>query len=154
MADVEFVNVDEEEFYSFLLRCRLLIDNKEAISIANIWSACESLMSNSSHFLTINAQRRMLNDYLDQEAAIVDHAGNALKNRDILWTFLYGRYAHLNKDHAARLRQWETEPRQYYPLKLMFIVGLKVLLETSGVIRDEIDKWLQTPSQVAYAPRI
>jgi hypothetical protein len=140
-SDVEFIGVDEEEFRSFLLSCRLLYQNNERISIFNIWTACKNIMGVSERFAPINAQRWMLNDYLDQVATIADHAGNSVTNREILETFLYGSYAHLNRKHGATLRQWQSSPRQYYPLKLMFILAVKILLQTAGKISGEIEAW-------------
>ena len=139
--EVEFVGVDEEELCRFLLGCRLLIQNKERISVFNIWTACKSFMGVSDSFGPINTQRWMLNDYLDTPATIADHTGTSLTNRQIVDTFLYGSYAHLDRARGARLREWQSAPRQYYPLKLMFILALKVLLQTSGVISDEIEAW-------------
>lgn len=139
---VEFVGVDEDEFRSFLLGCRLLYQNNERISIFNIWTACKEHMGLSKFFVPIDARRWMLNDYLDQDAPIADHAGNSLTNRQILEAFLYGSYAHIERKHAARLRQWQTSPHQYHALKLMFILALKILLQTAGVMRDEIEAWL------------
>lgn len=141
-SDVEFVGVDEEEFRSFLLGCRLLYQNNERISIFNIWTACKNIMGVSEHFAPINAQRWMLNDYLDQVATIADHAGDSLTNREILETFLYGSYAHLDRTHGATLQQWQSSPRQYYPLKLMFILTVKILLQTAGNMSREIETWI------------
>lgn len=146
---VEFVGVDEEEFRSFLLGCRLLIQNNERISVFNVWTTCKSLMGVSDGFAAINAQRCMLNDYLDTPAPITDHTGASLTNRHILDTFLYGSYAHLDRAHSARIRDWQTSPRQYYPLKLTFIMALKVLLQTSGAISDQIEAWTSNEPNVA-----
>jgi hypothetical protein len=138
----EFVGLDEEEFRSFLLGCRLLIQNNERISVFNVWKGCEALMGISESFTPINANRWMLNDYLDREAPIVDHNGDSLTNRQILETFLYGSYAHLERAHVARLREWRSVPNQYYPLKLMFILALQVLLKTCGAISEQIEIWI------------
>jgi hypothetical protein len=140
---VEFVGVDDDELRSFLLGCRLLIQDNERISIFNIWTACRNLMDISECFAPINAQRWMLNDFLDQEASIADHAGKSLTHREILKTFLYGSYAHLDRTQAERLQQWQTSPAAYYSLKLTFFLVLKVLLQTSGVMSEHIATWLQ-----------
>lgn len=141
-SDVEFVGVEEDEFRSFLLGCRLLYQNNERISIFNIWTACKNTMGVSERFAPINAQRWMLNDYLDQAATIADHAGKSLTNREVLETFLYGSYAHLDRKHGATLREWQSSPRQYYPLKLMFILAVKILLQTAGNMSSEIETWI------------
>jgi hypothetical protein len=148
-TDGGFVGADEEEFRSFLLGCRLLIQNNERVSVFKIWTTCKSLMGVSDAFAPINAQRWMLNEYLDKPAPIPDHTGASLTNRQIVDTFLYGSYAHLDRTNAARLRAWQSSPRQYYPLKLMFILALKVLLQTSGAISDVIEAWI---SNDANAP--
>lgn len=140
---VEFVGVDDDELRSFLLGCRLLIQDNERISVFNIWTACRNLMDISECFAPINAQRWMLNDFLDQEASIADHAGRSLTHREILKAFLYGSYAHLDRIQAERLQQWQTSPAVNYSLKLTFFLVLKVLLQTSAVMSEHVATWLQ-----------
>jgi len=147
--DVEFVGVDDEELRSFLLGCRLLIQNNERISIFNIWTICKEAMGFSECFAPINAQRWMLNDFLDQQASFADHAGESVTHREVLETFLYGSYAHFDREHAARLRQWRTSPPAYSALKLTFVLVLKVLLQTSGAMCDKIETWLENERDTA-----
>ena len=91
----------------------------------------------------------MLNEYLDQSAPIADHTGNAITNLEILNSFLYGSYAHFNREYENSLKQWQSEPRQYYPIKLLFILALKVLIQTSGAMSDEIAAWLISEGRAA-----
>jgi hypothetical protein len=138
--DVEFVGVDDDEMRSFLLGCRLLIQNNDRVSLGNIWKACNDFADISERFPAINAQHWMLNDFLDQHAPVTaDETGTSVTHREILTTFLYGSYAHLERTHAARLRRWQSSPATYHVLKLTFILVLKVLLQTAGAIADNVE---------------
>jgi hypothetical protein len=146
--DVEFVGLDDDELRSFLLGCRMLIQNNDRISVSNVWSACKELIRPPEAFAPINAQRWMLNDFLDQPASFADHTRKSLTHAEILKTFLYGNYAHVERAHAARLRQWQTSPSTYAALKLTFILVLKALLQTAGAMADGIETWLTNDRSV------
>lgn len=137
----KLMNFDEEECRSFLLGCRMLMQNNERISIGRVWILFKDVIQEADWFVRINPPRWMLNDYLDQEMIFAEPTGDIATNRQLVDTFLYGSYAHLNRDHRKRFKTWEADP-QFHSLKLLFLLGLKVILEMSGRMSDTVEDYL------------
>ncbi len=139
---VEFVDFDEEDCRSFILSCRLLVQNNERTSIQNIWRIFSEDIADQKWFVRINPQRWMLNNFLNQTAMVTAPNRKTVTNQIVFDTFLWGHYAHLNRDHQARLRSWELDSRQFPALKVTFLLILQVLMKTSGAMAIVISEWL------------
>jgi|GEM_PF-2424219 len=138
---VEIVNFDEDEFRSFLLGCRMLIQNNERISAFNIWTIFKDTIKDFDWFARVNPPRWTLNEYLDQEMILSEPTGEVKTNRQLVDTFLYGAYAHLNRDHQRRFRVWKALP-QFHSLKLLFLLGLQELLKTTVEMASVVEDYL------------
>ena len=141
-TNAELVNFDEEECQSFLLKCRLLIQDRDGISINRIWSMFKDRIDDS-WWAKINPPRWMLNDYLDAQALFEGGSNASVNNRLILETFLYGSYAHLNPEYRKRFKEWQTDPERFYLLKLEFIMALKVLLSSAAKMTLVVEEFLK-----------
>ena len=106
----------------------MLIQNNERISIGNIWAIFKDVIKDPDWFVKINPPRWMLNDYLNQDLLFLDPSKTIQTNRQLLDTFLYGNYAHMNRDHRARFKAWQDH-KNFHSLKLQFLLGLKVILD-------------------------
>jgi hypothetical protein len=137
----EIVNFDEEDCRSFLLGCRLLLQNNERVSIGRIWKIFADRIRDDVWFVRINPPRWMLNDFLDQETMFKTPSGSSVSNRLLLDTFLYGSYAHLNKNHRKRFREWEAH-EQFPFMKLLFLMVLQVLYKCSIDMASVVSDWL------------
>jgi hypothetical protein len=137
----ELVNFDEEECRSFLLGCRMLMQNNDRVSIGKVWTLFKDTIGDPAWFVRVNPPRWMLNDYLDQEMMFADPTGEVTTNRQLVDTFLFGSYAHLNRAHRARFKAWQSDP-QFHSLKLLFLLGLKVILEMAGRMADAVEDYL------------
>jgi hypothetical protein len=137
----EIVNFDEDDFRSFLLGCRLLLQNNERVSIQRIWMIFKHRIKDDAWFIRINPPRWMLNDFLDRETMFTTPSVGSVSNRLLLETFLYGSYAHLNKKHRKRFRQWEAHD-QYPLMKLLFLTVLQALYKCSFDMASVVSEWL------------
>jgi hypothetical protein len=141
-ADAQIINFDEEECRSFLLGCRLLIQNRDKISIQQIWSLFKEKIMDEKWFVRINPPRWMLNDFLNQEVMFGDDSGRPITNQMVLDTFLYGSYAH--KDHHDRFERWQSEPKVFHPLKLEFIMCLQALLNCALKMTEVVNDFVNS----------
>jgi hypothetical protein len=140
---VEFVGVDDDELWSFLLGCRLLIQDNERISG---FQHLDCLPKSDGHFGMLRCDQcaEMDAERLSRPRSVdCGSRRETLTHREILKAFLYGSYAHLDRIQAERLQQWQTFPAVNYSLKLTFFLVLKVLLQTSGVMSEHVATWLQ-----------
>jgi hypothetical protein len=139
---IEIVNFEEEDCEAFLLRCRLLIQNNERISIYRIWAIFEEKLG-IEEFARINPPRWMLNDYLDRESPFAAPGEGSITNRLLLDTFLYGSYAHLNREHRKRFLLWAENPVQFHVLKFQFLMSLKNVLSMAEKMADAVKDFLR-----------
>ena len=141
-SKIEIINFDEEGCSSFLLKCRLLIQNNERISLFRVWTLCEKRIANPDLFGRINPPRWMLNQYLDENSLFAVPGGGLITKRLLMDTFLYGSYAHLNRVHRRRFRQWQQDPKQFHVLKLEFVMGLQIVLKSAQLMAAVVSDWL------------
>ena len=139
----EFLNFDEEDCRSFLLGCRLLMQDNDRVSVGRIWKTFANRTNDDAWFARINPPRWMLNEYLDRDADFAAPGGRSVTNRVILNTFLHGSYAHLNPDHRKRFLRWEAHPQFHY-MKLLFLMAVKVLYQCSSETAAIVSDWLDT----------
>ena len=134
-------NLDEEDFQSFLLGVRFLVQNNEKISVRNVCQLVDASRVDSKVFERINGARWKLNDFLDRETFPAPGEGE-ISFREYLETFLYGKYAHRSRKYQQRLDAWQKDQVQYLMLKLNFLVSLNVVLKCAGEIADALRDWI------------
>ena len=136
------LNFDEEECESFLLSCRLLMQNNERTSIQRVWALFHDNMRDHPSFVRINPARWKLNDYLDRVPAIplIDRAHSSGL---ILNTFLYGAYAHRNREKCQLLSEWEQDAQTFSMYKMTFLLALKVMLDCAKSLAAGVVEFLE-----------
>jgi hypothetical protein len=145
-GDFNIDNFDEEDFRSFLLGVRFLVQNNERISLANISTIFERSAEDPHWRERLNGARWKLNDFLDVRSFPAPGEGE-LVFREYLETFLYGKYAHRSPKYAQRLRTWEGNNVQYLAVKLNFLMVLNVVLKCAGEIADGLREWMDVEKE-------
>jgi hypothetical protein len=138
----EFANFDEEECRSFILGCRLLMQDNERTSIRRVWVMFNDKVMRPDWFVKINPPRWMINDYLDRDAIIRAPDGATVTSRLIVETFLYGSYAHYNRVHRQRFKDWEATGHKFAQMKLWFLVALQVVLKNAVPMAAAVEQFL------------
>ena len=136
-SKVDILNFDEEDCRSFILSCRLLVQDNDKISIRCIDKIVSSGDYPEDGQQAISNERCRLNLSLDSYCAISAPGCNEeITHRDVFETFLWGSYAHrcMDSELRAQYLDWNAEPRQYFALKLDFLLMLKILLESASRI--------------------
>lgn len=143
-ADSEILNFDEEECRSFLLDCRLLIQDNDRISIGCVWRIFKDRINDPEWFVRINPPKWKLNEFLEQQCSFAAPGGGTTTYRELLYTFLYGAYAHrgMNPKLRERFLQWQTADQQFLFIKLQFLLILKVLIKTAIEMNDVVEEWM------------
>ena len=123
---------DYESIAACVLTIRFFIQDNEAVSFRNMKAVYDELATSQENKNDFNQIRDKLNNYLDSDSPFVKPAtnanpewilasdmnetftelfnvsldsGNKLTKREILEWFLYGEYAHANKDKKEKLKQ-------------------------------------------------
>lgn len=139
---LHFVDVDEDDCRSFLLGVRLLVQDRDGISLRKIWDilAC---VDDLDLLKTVNQARAPVFLALDSPAMFADPKGNSITNQEVFDTFMYGGYAHRDKAHSKKFKEWEAS-EQFMSLKLIFLMSVRGLYEgcmdMAQVARDILRK--------------
>jgi len=115
---------DEEHMCAFLLSLRKLVQNNDPCSFYNIWSIFKDDIKDRNWFARANPPRWMLNDLLDQGSILSVPEVESATNRVIFETFLYGLYAHSDREKRELLKVWR-QTNQFIFLKQSFLMILK-----------------------------
>lgn len=140
-----FRDFDEEDFRSFLLGCRMLLQKNDRLSLENVWRIAVDIDDPKGEWLV--RMNRARTPYILHEmnvAPFPDHEGNELTFEHIVKVFLYGQYAHSDEKKRAVLRRWERSPQTLILMKQMFAVSMKLLLERAEAMVEEIEAGLET----------
>lgn len=144
--NARIIDFDEEDCRSFLLSCRLLIQDNDRISLRCIGKIIED--SGCRHELKsfVNSERFSMNLLLDDYCPFAAPGCGQITNRDVFDTFLWGAYAHRVMNPAMRKRflDWQADTRQFLSLKLVFLLMLKIILEAASNIGSAIDAELKS----------
>ncbi len=135
---------DHEAVRALLLTIRFFRQNNET-SISNIAAMLSSLPVAEELRSQFTTSREHFNAYLDGPPAITFPEGiGAETNRAIFDTFLYGRFAHANRDKRRRVKKWERQPyfddlRATFDRVLVeFVKAVWIMSKTCQQIRDQI----------------
>ncbi|MEM9283172.1 MAG: hypothetical protein AAGA96_15215 [Verrucomicrobiota bacterium] len=149
---MEIDNLDEDQFRSFLLSFRLLIQDNEPTSVRRIWKLVRDHGTDNDLWAGINGPRWMINDFQEREMWPVP-GGEELSFLEIRDTFLYGSYAHRKPEHRTRLEEWEAHPDQFALLKLQFMVAIKVIVECARKMANAIQNPGKSTDEDDESPR-
>ena len=143
--DARIIDFDEEDCRSFLLSCRMLIQDNDRISLRCIGKIIEDSGCSNELKSLVSGERFRMNLSLDEYCAFAAPGCGQITNRDVFDTFLWGAYAHRGMNPATRQRflDWQADTRQFLSLKLVFLRMLKIILEAASKISSAIDAELQ-----------
>jgi hypothetical protein len=148
------IDFDEEDCRSFLLSCRMLIQDNDRISLRCIGKIIEDSGCSNELKALVGGERFSMNLSLDDYCAFAAPSCGRITNRDVLDTFLWGAYAHRGMNPVIRQRflDWQSDNRQFLSLKLVFLLMLKIMLEAASKISSAIDAELQNnqPNKPAH----
>lgn len=139
------IDFDEEDCRSFLLSCRLLIQDNDRISLRCIGKIIEDSNCSDECKSIVDNERFSMNLSLDDYCPFHAPGSGEITNRRLFDTFLWGAYAHrrMNEDARERFLEWQSDTRQFLSLKLLFLLMLKIILEASTKISEAIKAELE-----------
>jgi hypothetical protein len=130
------VNFDEDYCRSFILGCRMLVQERDGIAIRQIWELFSQDLNEAPWFPRINGPYFRISDYLAQKALVRTPGGETVTNQEVLDVFFYGFYAHRNTDKKIRFQAWERGGIKFLHIKMSFLVSLQVLLRSSAEMAE------------------
>lgn len=144
--NARIINFDEEDCRSFLLSCRMLIQDNDRISVRCIGQIIQEGDFSEECKTRVEGERFRLNLSLDDYCPLLSSGGVQMTNRDLLETFLWGSYAHrgMNPVIRTRFQEWQSDAAQFLHLKSVFLLMLKMMLEAAtrigGFVSDELNQ--------------
>ena len=142
LVEAGIEDFNEEELKAFLLTARLLSQDNDRISIGNIATVFNKLVSERhSLSMNFNAYHMGLNEYLDRR----DH-GLSHTNREIFEIFLYGHYAHRNKNKEDTYRKWKADRILFLEMKVNFLSSVGNLFSSAQRLRSSVKQLLTLTS--------
>ena len=150
-----FRSVGEEEWQNypeirgFLLTFRLFIQRKDGIALyvseqgSSKRPELLDLPGMSARWLErVEQAHKWITDALAIEPADLVYDGKSIKRWEVLQTFLYGKFAHLNVDKRQTFQKWQQTPILFAKLQFEFvtIVGFIFgqILEVAEVSKQEL----------------
>lgn len=135
----------EDLVNGFLLPFRMLIQKRDPSSWRQIGELVETLDVPAKYKDAFRQARINLNDFLDNPtidscAIKFEFPGAPESNRDLLYTFLYGYYAHAGSTYRKRLEQWRQSPTSFIALEYGFIHILITVSDLSYRMSEQIIK--------------
>jgi len=135
----------EDLVNGFLLPFRMLIQKRDPSSWRQIGELVETLEVPAKYKDAFREARINLNDFLDNptiDSSAIKFAfpGAPESNRDILYTFLYGYYAHADEIYRKRLEQWRQRPTSFIALEFEFINIIIKISDLSYRMSEQINK--------------
>lgn len=142
----KFEDFDEDDFRSFLLGCRMLLQKNDRLSMENIWGIAVNIPDDpeGEWLARLNRARNPYILHSWNKAPFPDQDGRIYKFEEIVKVFLYGSYAHSDEKKRAILRKWEQSPKTLVFMKQMFAMSMKLLLERAELLLEEIESALAT----------
>jgi|GraSoi2013_115cm_1033766.scaffolds.fasta_scaffold95536_1 hypothetical protein len=140
---VEYIGPDEEAVSAFLLPLRFFIQDRDDMSIRYLdENICNDPDLSTEWKQNIKAARAQLHQYLSMrvEPIIVYEPPPTLQ--EIVFTFIYGNYAHADKKYRARYKKWEQNKIMFSSYKMSFQVALlsmlSLIMYLSGITEQEL----------------
>jgi len=133
----------EEDLVSgFLLPFRMLIQKNDPCSWRQICELVEDLDVPSKYKEAFREARINLNDYLDTASTTIkfQFTGAPKTRRELLYTFLYGYYAHVDPKCRKKLDQWKQIPLIFDMLEYEFINIIINVSDLSYRMSEQINK--------------
>jgi len=135
------MDFDEDDCRSFLLSFRLLLQDNDKISIRCISKIIENNDFSDDCKRLVDNERFSLQLSLSSQCPIAVPDGDSVTNQEVVYTFLYGFYAHrgMNKTRRERYLLWKKDSRQFYPLKSQFLCLMQIIMSHA----QELDRLIK-----------
>jgi len=131
---------EEDEINAFLLPFRFLIQDNERCSWNNISKLYEELEITPSYKESFLNSRKNLNEYLDSKIVEFALHGKHYTHREVLDTFVYGYYAHSNKEKRKLFDEWKKNLFGFKNLEFFFINTIVDISELTYRISETVNK--------------
>lgn len=147
--ELEILGPDREQMEAFVLTLRFFIQKKEHSSFRWLDGNVLDDAGLSNHWKQeFEKIRNKLNEYLDKPPEIIPlrfSDGSMPTCREILYTFLYGDLAHVEKPKREEYKRWMSMPKiAQGMLQTQFLQILKNLYEAinyiAGLTEKELNK--------------
>ena len=126
----------DESGDAFVLTLRLFLVNNEPISINNMAALYQTLPVPEETKALVKDCRDELKRHLDSYSHL-GIEGKRLRQREILYVFLYGGLAHGNdKVKRHTFQRWQADPRRFAYLKALFVMLMMDCLEAIFWLRN------------------
>ena len=129
-------NLDEEALMSFLLKCRLVIQNGEATSLSNIAKIFAKLENDDPLARAFFRARTQLDLFLTAHVGVEVEPGIPVTYGEVMHTFLYGHYAHASGAKESRFERWADNELQFPYIKVLFLCTLQQVLRAVVAMAD------------------
>jgi hypothetical protein len=170
-VEVTVEGPDDESIAACVLTIRFFLQNNEPISFCNMEAVYDKLATSQENKNNFKQIRDKLNNYLDSDSPFVMSAnnanpewilasdmnerftellnvsldsGNKLTNREILDRFVYGEFAHGNKDKKEKLKQllssFGSDPVARYTFTGILIKIMIHIFDVEKINQDVINE--------------
>jgi len=114
--DFSYSTVSHNETYSraLILTLRQLIQNNDPASIGNLAKVYDEMPIDNNYKMEFRYLRDYPNSYLDSPTIISEN--NESTRRQILYAFVYGKYAHKGDRERKILKLWKTMPQPHWDM--------------------------------------
>jgi len=126
---------EEEEIDAFVLTYRLLTQNNDRLSLANLSKVYASDFMHPEAAANFQDARSSLNDTLDSASSISIEEGY-FTVRTIVEVILYGGLAHSNEKKSEVFKSWSTNQAMSGMMWVEFIAAMREALRIFSYIRE------------------
>jgi len=142
------VTPELDSLKAFVLTIRFFRQNNEPTSLSRMEQMILSLKIDKALKREFSDTRKALNAYLDEEPDVIIEGIKALNTRrDIFETFLYGRFAHANREKRKTLKNLMESVQAYDDMEaifntilVQFLTKLKIMREVCQKIKAELER--------------
>jgi hypothetical protein len=115
----------QKDIDGFILTLRQFFQNNDPISIRNLAKLYDSTQILDQSKLKIHQLRADFNSWLDSNPNINFTLNNSnITRRDLIWTFLYGLFAHSKEHYVRTINVWRNDLILWNLLRLEFVSAL------------------------------
>lgn len=126
---------DVEEIEAFVLTYRLFVQDSDGLSFRALDALYRDLPVPPELVAEVGGIRVQVNEYLDGPTPVVLRE-HRIARREVLDKFLYGAYAHVNREKASVLSEWRRNDVLFSFLEAEFVLLLGVTLQAIFWLRQ------------------
>lgn len=132
---VDYITPDIDAVDALISTFRMFQQNNDRISLSNMAKIAADVHVTQDWKDHFSFAHCFVNQYLDGIPDMdLRPEGKTLSAREILETFVYGEYAHTNKDKRERYIKWKSEPLMFQLISFAFDRTVSVMLKVIGYV--------------------